>query len=541
MKIKFNKTNITLSLPVKQYFSLKNVLEGNALKLVVLFLSVISIVCFYYYYENGIGVAYNDARSHLDIGRRVVEGLTPGLAQLGSVWLPLPHILMAPTVWNDFFWHSGLSGALQSMASFVVVGVLIFQYLKNLKVGLVGRLVGLLVFVANINVLYLQSTAMTELLLLATMTAGAYYLMLWAKEKEILHLIKSAFMVMVSTLVRYDGWFLLAFITVILSYTIFRKKGYRETEGVIVLFLTMASFGILLWLIWNLLIFNDPLYFAFGPFSAHSQQQQIEAAGELWTKGNLLLSLKTYFYAVGFNTYVIPLIVAGIGAYKYFKDKKIRFDVRFSGLALISPLFFNVLALYLGHSVLFVQGIVGDVWFNVRYGMMLMPAIAIFIGYLIDRVKSMRWVYIGLLTFVILFAFVNSDAVTIDDALTGASGKNVAEVSSWLRENAADKEGFVLISVASHDAIIFSSGLPMSKYIHEGTGKYWEAATDNPDKWARWIVLRTHDMNDWTFREVKDTVGFKNFELVDHYPFADIYQLRDEYVDGVQKEPVIWD
>lgn len=541
MKINLNKTNIVFSVPIKQLSSIRNVLEGSALKLAIVFLSVISIVCFYYYYENGIGVAYNDARSHLDIGRRVVEGLTPGLAQLGSVWLPLPHILMAPTVWNDFFWHSGLSGALQSMVSFVVVGVLIFQYLKNIKVGLAGRLVGLLVFVANINVLYLQSTAMTELLLLATMTAGAYYLMLWAKEKEILHLIKSAFWVMASTLVRYDGWFLLTFITVILSYIIFRKKGYRETEGMIVLFLTLASFGILLWLIWNLLIFNDPLYFAFGPFSAHSQQQQIEAAGELWTKGNLLVSIKTYFYAVGFNTYVVPLIIAGIGAYKYFKDRRIRFDVRFSSLALISPLLFNVLALYLGHSVLFVQGVVGDVWFNVRYGMMLMPAIAIFIGYLTDRVKNMRWVYLSLLTFVILFAFISSDAVTIDDALTGASGKNVAEVSSWLKENTADKEGFVLVSVASHDAIIFSSGLPMSKYIHEGTGKYWEAATENPDKWARWIVLRTHDMNDWTFREVKDTSGFKNFELVDHYPFADIYQLRDEYIDMVQKEPVLWD
>lgn len=541
MKLIIKNFNIGVSIPISKISAVKKELEDNALILVVLLLSALSIICFYYYYENGIGVAYNDARSHLDIGRRVVEGLKPGLAQLGSVWLPLPHVLMIPTIWNDFFWHSGLAGALQSMISFVVTGVLIFLYLKNIKVGLFGRLIGVLVFVANINVLYLQSTAMTELLLLATMTAGAYYLMLWAKEKEILHLIKSAFWVMVSTLVRYDGWFLLVFITIILSYIIFRKKGYRETEGIIVLFVTLAGFGIVLWLLWNLLIFRDPLYFAFGPFSAHTQQQQIHEAGELYTKGNLLLSIKTYFYAVGFNTYVIPLIIAVIGAYKYFKDRKLRFDIRFSGLALISPLFFNISALYLGHSVLFVQGVVGDVWFNVRYGMMLMPAIAIFIGYLIDRTRKTRWVYIGLLVFVLVFAFLGRDVVTIEDALVGASGKNVAEVSGWLKENAAGKDGFILISAASHDAIIFSSGLPMSKYIHEGTGKYWDAATDNPDKWARWIVLRTHDMGDWTFREIKDTSGFNNFELVDHYPFADIYELKAEYVDAVQKEPVVWD
>lgn len=33
-------------------------------------------------------------------------------------------------------------------------------------------------------------------------------------------------------------------------------------------------------------------------------------------------------------------------------------------------------------------------------------------------------------------------------------------------------KGFVLISAASHDAIIFSSGLPMKKCIHKGTGTY---------------------------------------------------------------------
>src|SRR5258708_34736794 len=99
------------------------------------FLSIISIGCFIFFYKNGLGLAYNDARSHLDIGRRVVEGLKPGLAQLGSVWLPLPHLLMAPTIWNNFMWHSGLSGALESMISFVGTGVLIYKILEKLNVN----------------------------------------------------------------------------------------------------------------------------------------------------------------------------------------------------------------------------------------------------------------------------------------------------------------------------------------------------------------------------------------------------------------------
>ena len=61
-------------------------------------LTLLSAWLFTYFLNINLGLAYNDARSHLDIGRRVVEGLKPGLAQLGSVWLPLPHILMVPTI-----------------------------------------------------------------------------------------------------------------------------------------------------------------------------------------------------------------------------------------------------------------------------------------------------------------------------------------------------------------------------------------------------------------------------------------------------------
>jgi hypothetical protein len=170
---------------------------------------------------------------------------------------------------------------------------------------------------------------------------------------------------------------------------------------------------------------------------------------------------------------------------------------------------------------------------------MLMPSIAIFIGYLTDKVKEMRWVVLSVILFVSFFAFINRDVVTIDDALIGASGKNVVEVSGWLKQNAKDEKGFILISAASHDAIIFSSGLPMKRYIHEGTGKYWDEAVENPHLWARWIILRTNDLSDWTFREVHDAPGFQHYELVDHYPFADIYQLEDEYLDELITEPIL--
>jgi hypothetical protein len=529
MNITIRKNNL---IKLGKYFN------RRVLKIVLILLSIVSAYAWFFYYKNGLGLAYNDARSHLDIGRRVVEGLKPGLAQLGSVWLPLPHILMVPTIWIDFMWHTGLSGALISMLSFVGTALLIFMFLKQIGIGIFGRLFGVLVFVVNLNVLYLQSTAMTELLLMFTMTAGVYYFMLWKKSDDVLNLIKSAFWIMLSTLVRYDGWFLFLFVFALIFLSVWKKKGYRESEGVTILFSTLGAVGILGWFTWNLLIFKDPLYFIFGPFSAHTQQEQLLEAGNLVTKGNLWVSLKIYLDALLYNSYTLPAIFAFGGALLMWFDKKIKSGVRLASTALIVPFIFNVLALYMGFSVLFIQGISGNTWFNVRYGVLLAPSIAIFLGYLIERLKSMRYVIIGLTIFVLLFAIAKQDAVTIDDARVGSSQKNVSEVSGWLAENAKDEPGFVLISAASHDAIIFSSGLPMSKFIHEGTGTYWESATIAPDRWARWIVMRTHDNNDLTFKLIGGTEGFSKFELVESFPFADIYQLKPEYLPYLNTKPV---
>lgn len=540
MNLKISNFLLTITLSTKYLEVFQRYLRRRALLLITALLSIIAAASFLIYLQNGLGLAYNDARSHLDIGRRVVEGLKPGLAQLGSVWLPLPHLLMIPTVWNDFMWHSGLSGALQSMIAFVATGLIIYLFLKNIKVGLLGRFFAVLIFTSNLNILYLQSTAMTELLILAAMMAGAYYLMLWHKDDNLLYLIKSAFFIMLSTVTRYDGWFLLFIATILVVVNVWRKQGYKATEGTVILFTALGALGIVLWFLWNLLIFNDPLYFAFGPFSAHAQQSQIYEAGDLLTKGNLPLSIKIYTYALIYNSYAFNALFGLFGALLLWSDRKLKPAVRLSTLALVTPLLFNVLALYLGHSVLFIQGqITGNTWFNVRYGMMFMPAIAIFSGFLVDRIKNLRWVIIGLFSLFTFFAFASSDAVTIDDALVGSSQKNVTEVSGWLNENAADEEGFVLISAASHDAVIFSSGLPMKRFIHEGTGEYWESATTAPDRWARWIVMRTHDTNDLTFKLVSNSPGFEKFELVDHYPFADIYQLKPEYLSRLHTEPVL--
>ena len=62
------------------------------------------------------------------LARRVFDSATPGLAQIGTMWLPLPHVLMWPFIWNDFLWRTGLAGAFAAMPCFIIAGRLLVPY-----------------------------------------------------------------------------------------------------------------------------------------------------------------------------------------------------------------------------------------------------------------------------------------------------------------------------------------------------------------------------------------------------------------------------
>ena len=102
---------------------------------------------------------YSDAQTHLDIARHVTDGLHPGLAQLGSVWLPMPHLLLVPLVALTWMWHSGAAGAIVGGCCFVYSAVRIYSLVDELTGSSLGAWAAFAVYIANLNVLYLQSTA----------------------------------------------------------------------------------------------------------------------------------------------------------------------------------------------------------------------------------------------------------------------------------------------------------------------------------------------------------------------------------------------
>jgi hypothetical protein len=62
--------------------------------LVILLLAALSSASAFWFFRHGYSLYYGDAEAHLNIARRIVDSRMPGYFQIGTVWLPLPHVLM---------------------------------------------------------------------------------------------------------------------------------------------------------------------------------------------------------------------------------------------------------------------------------------------------------------------------------------------------------------------------------------------------------------------------------------------------------------
>ncbi len=91
---------------------------------------------------------------------------TPGLGQLGGVWLPLPHLLMLPFIGKMEWWQNGMAGAWPSLICYVISVMGMFRLARRMMAPR-WAVVATAFFGLNPNLLYLSTTAMTEPLFLA--------------------------------------------------------------------------------------------------------------------------------------------------------------------------------------------------------------------------------------------------------------------------------------------------------------------------------------------------------------------------------------
>jgi hypothetical protein len=381
-----------------------------------------------YYFQQGLIIAYGDAESHLNIAKRVIHSVTPGLAQLGGVWLPLPHLLMLPFVSFEPLYRTGLAGAIVSGAAYVVTGVYIYKITELLTSSIAAALTAAVVFMLNPNILYLQATPMTELPLIACFMLSTYYFARFIlDDTNTLALIIAAFFGFLATLMRYDGWFLVIIeaMAVGIMYLL-RTFQPRKLEGKVLLFVTPAFFGILLWLIWDLLILGDPFYFTNSPFSAKSQQNGWAMRGQLPSYHDLGSSLLYYTVTTAINTGVVifGLAVLGFLIYALLKPSWRRYCIL---LVLMVPFIFNVVTLYMGQSIILIPQLTPSSFisnlFNVRYGVLMVPTVAILVGSLM---RYRPWFSRALVLLLVAgnlaaFGLGQASVITLEDGRRGLS------------------------------------------------------------------------------------------------------------------------
>ena len=153
----------------------------------------------WHYHRLGLTLTHYDARGHLVVARRIADSITPGWQQIGAVWLPLPHLLNAIPVQIDLLYRTGASAVVISIVSFAVTVGAIAWIVMTLTESAAAGVAATVVLALNPNVLYLQSTPLTEPLLLALSTVGIA-LLIADRRRD------AGIVLALACLTRYEAW-----------------------------------------------------------------------------------------------------------------------------------------------------------------------------------------------------------------------------------------------------------------------------------------------------------------------------------------------
>ncbi|HEX6799255.1 MAG TPA: hypothetical protein VF116_16215, partial [Ktedonobacterales bacterium] len=343
----------------------------------------------------------------------------------------------------------------------------------------------------NPNVLYMQATPMSELDLLCFAVIAVYYATRWAKTLAAPDLVKCALATAAGTLVRYDGWALAAAICVTVIFVAWRRRGRLFAESNLLLYAILGFAGCAAWLIYEMVIFGSPLEFLNGPYSASAQQRQIRDTGSLLTYHNVPLALHVYAQTVIDNA-GMPLCIAALAGILWWT---LRTKLRLTALpayAALVPFGFNCLALVLGITVIRTPEILSNghaEYFNMRYGMMMLPAVALFAALLAARSRLLLSTLVAL---ALIFGFASTfqaQPYVLGDPLRG----NRVVYDLWLQQAhwlaAHYHGGEILISGAPFSVTMFYTGLSEHDFLTDGDGTQFHVALNTPQDAAAWVVM----------------------------------------------------
>ena len=472
--------------------------------------SFLIIAAFIFFFVRHQTFVHIDAIAHVNKARGVLDNIQPGLRQLGSVWLPLPHILMAPLATIDPLWRSGAAGSVLSILSFI--GTSVFLFLTGFQwtgSAIVGWL-AFLFFALNPHMIYLFTTPENEPLMILCAAGLFYYLVRWAQYEEWNDFALAAVFAFAGTWTRYEGWALAA-MAVAAVPIVTRKRRVAAS----IIFAGAAVTGPLLWMVFNMVYFEDPLFFTYGAGSAQSiaAQSKFLTAGEWWNSASL------YFTDVAYclNPALIWLAMIGIVLSLVFLGRRYWRPTIILAGGCITIFVFYTINLYLNIVPISMPGIIKNDPYsvlNVRYGSVMAAVIPLFAAlfvFIIWRKVDHRRAY-SLLLLAPLF---------LPDPLPDATHENMSQQFTdnlfyteathnqhfWMPpfiviarklqadiDDRNDQTGLILTHTRIVHVVVWATGIPMRRFMTEMNKADWEAnlvKVTNPK--IRWVITEEGD------------------------------------------------
>lgn len=474
---------------------------------------------------------YSDAYSHLRIPLRVLETHF-SIAQFGGVWLPLPHVLMLPFIWSNFLWRTGLAGSIPSMFCYIVSVVFLFQAAYRLTKDNLASFAGTLMFALNPNILYLQTTPLSELICIATFTMACYFFLAWAQEDQPRYLVMAAASTFLATMARYDGWMLVVILPVlIIVIGRLRRHKLARIESNLIIFLVLAALGIVLWFVWCWVIFGDPLYFQHSQYSSQAQQALFINAGTDYTYHNIVQSFRYYLLNCVDVIGPILCVLAALGLVSFVAQRRLKPEV-IGALAFLAPFVFYIISFYNGQATVYVPDAL-PVYshhhlFNVRFGSEMVAPMALFIATLMSqmRIPSIGevWGKLGHVAFALVIIIqsvliVSSGIITVQDGQYGVSCQPEHQINIYLAQHY--NGGKILVDIFNSNIDGTDAGIDYLSFVNESSGPAWTAALNDPSR-MDWIIVRPEslrnpgDPHDQVAQHINvDSISFlKDFSLV---------------------------
>ncbi len=474
----------------------------------------VSIISFLYYFQHEQTLLYGDAVAHINIARRVFDSKTPGLLQLGTVWLPLPHLLMIPFIISMKMWRTGAGGSIPSMAAYVFGVIGIFRLTRgaltknNIPDGpaSIAAWIAAIIYAANPNLIYMQSTAMGESLYLAFFIwAIAYFAE--AIRAEAHALTKCGLCLAAACLTRYDGWFLaVAMCAAFLAFAI--TQSHRESpipisRAAIAKFILISAAAPTLWLAYNGIVYRNPLEFENGPYSAKAIEKRTQSSGNTGHPGSGSLSVSgLYFLKSGQinmaenpwlqRTWIL-ILLAGIAApfIPSFKGAAPPWPLAF----LLIPIPFYALSVAYSGVPIFIPPWWPFTHYNVRYGLQLLPALSVALALI--TFAGLRSKYskgnFQLAIFFVPIAFLIASYASVwratpqclREAQINMRTRSQLEhqLAGWLDK--LPTNATILMYLGDHVGALQQAGIPLSHTINEGNHRVWKQPTDPEGLWER--------------------------------------------------------